>query len=163
MKFKICNSQCILVINGWGISSEIALVWMSVVFTDDQSRLIQVMAWCHQATSHYLSQCWPRSTSPHGITRAQWVKFVRTTCEFALRWMQVNIGLCYGLVPSGSKSFITWTNNDPDLCWYTALRYDNEFKLVHHAAVTSITNLSHQPHYIDFHTPWLDHKTDIKT
>ena len=22
--------------------------------------LAQVMAWCHQATSHYLSQCWPR-------------------------------------------------------------------------------------------------------
>ena len=77
--------------------------------------------------------------------------------------MQVNIGLCYGLAPSGNKSFITWTNNDPDLCWYTASRYDNEFKLVHDAAITSITNLSHQPHYIDFYTPWLDHKTDIKT
>ena len=22
--------------------------------------LVQVMAWCHQVTSHYLSQCWPR-------------------------------------------------------------------------------------------------------
>ena len=31
------------------------------------------MAWCHQATSHYLSQCWPRSISPYGITRPQWV------------------------------------------------------------------------------------------
>ena len=35
--------------------------------------LIQVMAWCHQATSHYLSQCWPRSISPYGISRPQWV------------------------------------------------------------------------------------------
>ena len=25
--------------------------------------LVQVMAWSHQATSHYLSQCWPRSMS----------------------------------------------------------------------------------------------------
>ena len=32
------------------------------------------MAWCHQATSHYLSQCWPRPLSPYGVTRPQWVK-----------------------------------------------------------------------------------------
>ena len=32
------------------------------------------MAWCRQATSHYLSQCWPRSMSPYGVTRPQWVK-----------------------------------------------------------------------------------------
>ena len=34
------------------------------------------MAWCHQATSHYLSQCWPRSLSPHDITRPQWVQLL---------------------------------------------------------------------------------------
>ena len=32
---------------------------MSLDFTDDKSTLAQVMAWCRQATSHYLSQCWP--------------------------------------------------------------------------------------------------------
>ena len=42
--------------------------------TDDKSTLVQVMAWCHQATSHYLNQCWPRSPTPYGITRPQWVK-----------------------------------------------------------------------------------------
>ena len=42
--------------------------------TQDKSTLVQVMAWCRQATSHYLSQCWPRSMSPYGITRPQWVK-----------------------------------------------------------------------------------------
>ena len=41
---------------------------------DDKSTLVGVMAWCRQATSHYLSQCWPRSLSPYGITRPQWVK-----------------------------------------------------------------------------------------
>ena len=46
---------------------------MSLDFTDDQSTLVQVMAWCRQATSHYLSQCWPRSLSPYDITRPQWV------------------------------------------------------------------------------------------
>ena len=67
----------ILVIDGWGISCEIALIWMSLDLTDDQSTLVQVMAWCRQATSHYLSQCWPRSLSPYyGITRPQWVMLI---------------------------------------------------------------------------------------
>ena len=34
----------ILVIDGWRISCEIALIWMSLDFTDDQSTLVQVMA-----------------------------------------------------------------------------------------------------------------------
>ena len=63
-----------LVVAGWGISCEIALIRMSLDFTDDQSTLVQVMAWCRQATSHYLSQCWPRSLSPYGVTRPQWIK-----------------------------------------------------------------------------------------
>ena len=29
------------------------------VLTDDKSTLVHVMAWCRQATSHYLSQYWP--------------------------------------------------------------------------------------------------------
>ena len=61
----------ILVIDGWGISREIALIWMSLDFTDDQPTLAEVMAWCHQETSHYQSQCWPRSLSPCGVTRPQ--------------------------------------------------------------------------------------------
>ena len=42
--------------------------------TNDKSTLVQVMAWCRQATSHYLSQCWPRSMSAHGVTRPLCVK-----------------------------------------------------------------------------------------
>ena len=69
----------ILVIDGWGSSCEIALIWIWLNFTDDQSTLVQVMAWCHQATSHYLSQCWPRSLSLYGITRPQWYNLNSTT------------------------------------------------------------------------------------
>ena len=61
------------VTDGWGISCKIALRWMPPDLTDDKSTLVQVMAWCRQATSHYLSQCWPRSLSPYGINRSQWV------------------------------------------------------------------------------------------
>ena len=72
--FRYVIFQGILVNDSWGISCEIALIWMSVDFTDDQSTLVQVMAWCRQAASHYLSQCWPRSLMPYGVTRPQWVK-----------------------------------------------------------------------------------------
>ena len=62
----------ILVIDGWGISCEIVLIWMSLDFSDDQSTLVQVMAWCPQATSQHLSQCWPRSLLAYGVSRPQW-------------------------------------------------------------------------------------------
>ena len=65
----------------WIISCEIALRWISQELTADESILVQVMAWCQQATSHYLSQCWPRSLLPYGIIRPQWVK-----AEHFLRW-----------------------------------------------------------------------------
>ena len=59
---------------GWGFSYEIALRWMPLDLTDDKSTLVQAMAWCRQAPSHFLSQCWPRSMLPNGVTRPQWVK-----------------------------------------------------------------------------------------
>ena len=59
---------------GWGISYEMALGWMPLDLADDKSTLVHVMAWCRQATSHHRSQCWPRSMSPNGVTRPQWVK-----------------------------------------------------------------------------------------
>ena len=74
MKFYICNFKQILVIDGWGISCEIALIWMSLDFTVDQSILVQVMAWCHQAAGYYLTQYSPRPLSSYGVTRPQWLK-----------------------------------------------------------------------------------------
>ena len=46
------------------------------------------MAWCRQATSHYLSQCWPRSLSSYGITRPQWVNCV--VLSFNCYWYKLN-------------------------------------------------------------------------
>ena len=39
---------------------------------DGKSSLVEEMAWCHQETSHYPSQCWSRSMSPYYVTRPQW-------------------------------------------------------------------------------------------
>ena len=55
-------------IDGWGISCEISLSWQSLNFTDDKSMLVQVMAWCRQATSHHLSHCWPSSIYRHMVS-----------------------------------------------------------------------------------------------
>ena len=74
------------VIDAWDISSEIDIRWTSLNLTDDKSLLVQVVAWCHQAMSHYLDQCWPRFISPYGITRPQWVKYyiaVILNCVFS--------------------------------------------------------------------------------
>ena len=95
------------------------LLWSCPNMTDDQSTLVQVMAWCHQATSHYLSQCWPRSLTPYGITRPQWVKLVifkiKDSSEELFpwncsnlnatrpHWLIINIGSGKVLVPSGNR------------------------------------------------------------
>ena len=54
-------------------SCETGLRWVWQNPTDDKSTLAQVTAWCPQATSHYLSHCWPRSMSPYDVTRSQWI------------------------------------------------------------------------------------------
>ena len=52
MRFYISTVQLgILVIDGWGISCEIALWWMTMELTDKQPTLVLVMAWCLQATN----------------------------------------------------------------------------------------------------------------
>ena len=39
---------------------------------DDKSALAQVMTWCRQTQSRYLSQCWPKSMSPYDVNEIQW-------------------------------------------------------------------------------------------
>ena len=47
---------------------DVSIVKLQLGLNDDTSTLAQVMAWCRQATSHYLSQYWPTSMSPYGVT-----------------------------------------------------------------------------------------------
>ena len=61
--------------------------------TDEKSTLVQVMAWCRQAPSHYLNQCWPRSPTPYDVTRPQWVKM----------WAQLQHFWCYLCIYGLSK------------------------------------------------------------
>ena len=70
-KFWKCYS--IVHIEFLHIPCENALIWIPRDIIDAKSTFVQIMAWCRQATSHYLRQCWPRSTPPYGIIRLQWV------------------------------------------------------------------------------------------
>ena len=54
------------------ISIGTVLRWMPQNNTDDKSTLVLVMAWCRQATSHYLNQCLQRPMTPYDITRPHW-------------------------------------------------------------------------------------------
>ena len=80
--FKTAILNLVLLIGIFTSSKDNALRWMPRDLTDDKSTLVQVMAWCRQATSHYQSQCWPRSLSPYVVTRPQWVKRQPCACRY---------------------------------------------------------------------------------
>ena len=127
---------------------------MPMDFTDDQSTLVQVMAWCRQATSHYLSQCWPRSQSPYGVTRPQWVNsFAPGRCDSIYRGVIFKVLRLISLVfprkllswkmaqnhwwiqhwfrwwhSSISQQAITWTNVNPDPCHHMTSLGHGELK-----------------------------------
>ena len=82
---------------------------MSVNLTDDKSTLVQVMAWHHQVTSHYVSQCWASSVLPYCITKPQSVNALRPSdmCVGNLTIIASDNGLSPGRCQS-----ITWSNAD---------------------------------------------------
>ena len=105
--FRYVIFKWLLVIDGWGVSCEIALMWRSLD-TNDQSTLVQVMACCCQATSHYLSQCWPRSLSPYDVTRPQWVSSDIPRCRAALtKQCALHLASCKMRSPSHHYRYFT--------------------------------------------------------
>ena len=101
---KVCSPYTYYRLN---TSCEIALKWMLQNTFDKKSTLVQVMAWCCQAMSCCLSQCWSRSMLPYGVTRPQRIKITgpeqwQTHCrhlgciflkELLAHWFQFNTGL----------------------------------------------------------------------
>ena len=69
-------------LSNWCLPCEMTLRWMSVDLIDDRSKFVQVVAWCRQATSHCLNQCWSRYMAPYGVTKPQWVD--GNMCEYSL-------------------------------------------------------------------------------
>ena len=97
--------------------------------TDDKSTLVQVMAWCRQATSHYLNQCWPRSQKPYGVTRLQWVNTLRPRqngyqfpddtfkCIFLNENIQILVKIALKFIPKYPINNIPTLVQIMDWCW----------------------------------------------
>ena len=62
--------------NVW-IPMKISLKFVPKGPIDNIPALVQIIAWREQATSHYLNQWWPSSTTHICVTRPQWVKSLR--------------------------------------------------------------------------------------
>ena len=93
--FKLISRTDVL-----SISCVNALRWMPYNTLDERSTLAQVMAWCRQATSHYLSKHWPRSMLSYDATKPQWVKLLSCIGWFIL-------GKLWLLMPWSLDHFIT--------------------------------------------------------
>ena len=93
---------------------EIVLSWMLQNTFKKESKLVQVMAWCLMAPSHYLSLCWHRSMSPYGITRPQWVNIMGTPTEILENQISTSIvNSSYNTVRYNTEQHTTrqWTVN----------------------------------------------------
>ena len=54
-------------------TGETALILIPQNLTNEKSALVQVMAWCRQATSHYLSQCSSIFLASSGCNKLRWI------------------------------------------------------------------------------------------
>ena len=88
---KLVNFKLISTINIWSIFSVKLLSGECHNTTDHYSTLVQVMAWCPQATSHYLSQCWPRSLLPYDVTRPQCVNLSWLSDAYMCQWTRSSL------------------------------------------------------------------------
>ena len=114
----------ITVIGGWDTSCEIALRRMSLDLTNHKSRLVQVMAWCRQATRHYLGQCWPSFLSPCGFTGPQ---YVNTSLEHTLDNITWTINALTDI------TYVTFSWEQPrytTLLWYLSSKLVSSLHLI---------------------------------
>ena len=76
----------ILLVDIMSTSSKIDLRWVPQNPIDKYT-LVQVMAWCNQATNQYLSQCSPWYMSPYGII---WPRWVQVPIGWVIDWLTDN-------------------------------------------------------------------------
>ena len=69
--FKSIIFKLIILNTVLGTWCKIVLSCVPQNLTNQKLALVQIMAWCHQAASYYLSQCWPRSMWLYGVSRPQ--------------------------------------------------------------------------------------------
>ena len=81
--FKCVNFKHNLGVDILSVQVKSIMEWGTEDLADGKSTLVQVMAWCHQATSHYLNQCRATALMPYGITKTQWVHINLISAHFS--------------------------------------------------------------------------------
>ena len=129
---------------------------MPIDLTDGKSTLVQVMAWCRQATSHYLSQCWHRSMSPYGITRPQWVLIFLHQQPWSVNWPLITWLLVWSIKSQfyGARSNTTDTLALAKETWYTRL-YINSWNAIEGIGLDCICFTT--TNVLSPSSPWGDH------
>ena len=107
-------SKHLLRIKFMSISFEIDLKWMSQNTFDDKSTLVWVNAWCRQVTSHYLSQCWPRTKSTYSVIKPRWIKLSNEGHFFLKRNRRLCLKNVRGCPPLRMSMRISYSNK---LCY----------------------------------------------
>ena len=90
---KLVNFKLISTTNC--IFCEIVIRWVPRNLTDHLSTLVQAMAWCHRATSHYLSQCWPRSLRHMSLGHNELIKANIFSWCLNCKWKILIPHLCF--------------------------------------------------------------------
>ena len=107
--------------SGWGISYEISLRWMPLDLTDDQSTLVQVMAWCRQ--QGLTLSIW--FTCPSGMWFWKFTCPAKVfTCPANICTTPVKLTYTAGKIstcPDWKNHLPNWARNHKSLC---ALRQD---------------------------------------
>ena len=87
------------------------------------------MACFHQATNHYLRQCWPRSMSPYGVPRPQWVKHYDCRIKVLFRRRTGNLNSV--VVPDDFNTGRTWAITMPHM-WHWLCGIGHTFTCISH-------------------------------
>ena len=82
-------------------------IWLYVNSSPEVFCGIQLRAISQEVLmENYLSQCWPSSMSPYGVTRPQWVKMINTSpSESIIRAVYTYTFVCHSLPNTVSYAF----------------------------------------------------------
>ena len=85
---------------------------MPLDLSDEKSTLVQVMAWCHQATIKPLPE--PILTQIYGVIRPQWVKHAKLVALVS-QGARKKAGVWLHIRHQGPLLYYTWINFNPSM------------------------------------------------
>ena len=112
----------------------------AMITFNDKSTLVHVTAWCCQAASHCLSQCWPKYMSPYGSLGHNGITFYSTWLQAAsptmqptkMAWQKTVTLTQYRLECMWWRPIAWWTSYKRALrVWMICMRFYQEYRWRH--------------------------------